>query len=227
MQKQKIDTIYYIALQNSYEEIDVALFNKELLISKKNISKIKASAELVLTLDALLKENNLNLSDLTFIAVNEGPGPFTTLRVVIATVNAINFAKGIPLVGIDGINAFVQEYQDSNYPVVAILNAFNNDVYYAINSKDNITEGWKNIELFLQELKAEFPDQKIKFIGNGINLFKKEIEENFKDFGYIPENYPKMPSIEYIAKVGYKNWENKKGITKEVMPLYLKDAIKK
>ncbi|MDR3646932.1 MAG: tRNA (adenosine(37)-N6)-threonylcarbamoyltransferase complex dimerization subunit type 1 TsaB [Candidatus Babeliales bacterium] len=224
MQEQKINHIQYIAIQNTYEEIEVGLYNNDQLLGKINIHKNEASKTLLIHIEILLTLHSLKINNLSFIGVNKGPGPFTTLRTVIASVNALNFATHIPLIGVDGLYAFISEYQDTNWPVtVVMLNAFNNDVYYAIKHDDQIETGAKNINVLLQELKS---NQKIRFMGNGTKLFETQIKETFGDLAYIPEPNPNTCSIDSVAKLAYQKWL-KKEIQEQILPLYLKDAIKK
>lgn len=224
MQEQKIN---YITLQNNYEEIEIALYFNEQLLNKKTIHKNEASKTLLITIDSLLNSYNLIINDLNFIGVNKGPGPFTTLRVVIATVNALNFAIKIPLIGIDGLDAFISEYEDSSWPVtIVLLNAFNNDVYYVIKNSNQKLTGWKNINELLEDLKNQISNQKIKFLGNGANLFETQIKEIFADNVYIPQPNPQTCSIEEIAKIALTKYLNKEDLQDQIIPLYLKDAVK-
>lgn len=57
-------------------------------------------AQMVLPLTAkILKKQKVNLSDLTGIEVNTGPGSFTGLRVGVAVANTLGWALGIPVNG--------------------------------------------------------------------------------------------------------------------------------
>jgi len=225
MQEQKINTEFFLAIQNTYEEIEVALFNQNQFINKISIHKNEASKNLLKEIENLLNTNHIKTNDLSFIAVNKGPGPFTTLRVVITTANAINFARATPLIEVNGLEAFQEEMGDAKFPVtVILLNAFNNDVYYAISSNELNKIGYKNIKLLLEELKEQFNNQQIRFLGNGTTLFANEIKTIFNNNAFIPENIQQTCSIEQIAKTGYKKWKNKE-ILEQIVPLYLKDAI--
>ncbi len=65
-------------------------------ILKQKITVQKAQVVLPL-IDQLLKKHNLQLSDVTGIGVNVGPGSFTGLRVGISIANALGFALKIPI----------------------------------------------------------------------------------------------------------------------------------
>jgi tRNA threonylcarbamoyladenosine biosynthesis protein TsaB len=228
MQKQKIDLpTLYLVLQSSYDDIQLALYHEEQILGKKTINKIYASRDLILNIDFLLNENQLTIQNLSFLIVNQGPGPFTTLRVVVSTANALNFSGNLPLIGVDGLDAIINEFKNENFPItIALLNAFNNDVYYAIYHDNIIEKGWKNIGLLLSELKSAFPLINIRFIGNGADIFKNEITQSLGNFAYFQDPNPKICSIEQIAKIGYEKWKDKSDIYPELNPLYLKEAIK-
>ena len=58
------------------------------------------SEELVQRIDRLLIANKKSKQELTVIAVNEGPGSFTGLRIGVTTANFIAFGLNIPIIKI-------------------------------------------------------------------------------------------------------------------------------
>ena len=244
----------FIALQGSYLKLQLALFDSFNLIQKIEDINKKASSSLIPHLDQILNNNSLSLNDINFICVDQGPGAFTSLRVTISTVNGLGFANKIPLIGIDGLDALSNEAFDVYYKegkeganiLVSILNAYNNDVYYSINkiSGNNLQlaqefeqpKGYKKIDLLLEDLKTNFKDQKILFVGNAVQLHKELIE---LEFGNIPftlrasetsvskgllDNLPEISSVQQIAKMGLKKWQqtDKENYCYKLYPLYLK-----
>src|SRR5688572_29545137 len=95
----------FLALQNTYHLIEVAVCNEDSIIESVTIDKVHASKELLPIINKLLMRHNFTLQSLSFLTINQGPGPFTTLRVVITTANGISFATGLPLIGVDGLIA--------------------------------------------------------------------------------------------------------------------------
>src|SRR3989338_1529451 len=114
---------YFLALQATYHSLEYALYDGMRLIQKKSLIKTQASSLLMCELNQLLSDHNCTWHDIQFLAVNQGPAPFTTLRALIATVNGISFATHKPLIGIDGLAAFAHEYK-SDAVTLNILNAF-------------------------------------------------------------------------------------------------------
>jgi len=216
--------VFFLSIQSSYHAVELAFYKDELQFEMRSIKKIDASATLIPVFDEVLQAHNLHVTDLSFIAVNQGPAPFTTLRVVIVSVNGISFAGNIPLIGIDGLEALLKEQYDSHLlPTVALLDAFANDVYYAIQPDDTkIIKGCKPIRVLLQELNGLFPTKKIRFIGNGTSLHKDAIREVFENRALIDEPVISLCSIEQIARMGLKQWYIGKDISYYIVPLYLK-----
>jgi len=54
---------------------------------------------------AALEACGLTLGDVTLLAVGLGPGPFTGLRVGLATIEGLAFATGLPVVGVSALDA--------------------------------------------------------------------------------------------------------------------------
>jgi tRNA threonylcarbamoyladenosine biosynthesis protein TsaB len=217
-----------LAIQHTYATVQVGLFENNTLIGHTEIDKKKASGGLILLIDALLKKYTWSLHNLSFIAVNQGPGPFTTLRVVIATVNGLSFATRIPLIGIDGLKALTEEYKKSNYPyTISLLNAYSQDVYFAVQTPTSklLQTGYKNITVLLTELKQDYPNKCIRFIGNGTQIHNEQIVATFGSHAIIPEVIPEHCSIQQIGSIGNTLFEQTKDYHYKLLPLYLKNKL--
>lgn len=223
----------YIAIQNTYEVFEIALFINNKLVDKEREDKHNTSKLFIPLLDELLTKNSAKISDFDFCAVNCGPGPFSTLRSIIASVNGLHFATNIPLISIDGLEATFLEFYDDNYEhTIVLLNAFNNEVYYLIADGDQIlSKGYQKIDLFLDHIKSAYPAP-VHFIGNGVSLHQSLITEKLGNNAIIAKTNSTMCSVEMIGKIGLEKWFLKQGtvgLSEEalaksgpVMPLHLK-----
>lgn len=214
----------YIAIQNTYDVFEVALFINNQLHDSLQEDKRHASKLLVPLLDQLLTRNNITLTSLDFCAVNCGPGPFSTLRSIIASANGLHYATTIPLIGIDGLDAMHQEFYDKKYPhTIILLNAFNNDVYYCIANDNNIiAKGYKKIDAFLEDIKQQIPSAPINFIGNGISLHHELIARSLGNQALFMEPMPQYCSIKIIGAMGLQAFQKNNYNTAPLMPLHLK-----
>src|SRR5207249_3941560 len=105
----------YIAIQQADQVIEIALFNGEKCIDMISDDKQQTSKFFLSMLEQLLSRNALILANIAFCAVNCGPGPFSTIRSILASVNGLQCATGISLISIDGLEARFIEFRDPAY----------------------------------------------------------------------------------------------------------------
>ena len=79
-----------------------------LFIANKNKIKIlcqikskSKSDNLLVLIDKLLKKEKITANKLKKIFVVKGPGPFTAIRIAIATANTIAYGLKIPVIGVE------------------------------------------------------------------------------------------------------------------------------
>lgn len=198
-----------------------------------SIKHVEASTKLIPMVDELLNALHIKLQDISAIAVNQGPGPFTTMRSVIATINGLGFASGIPLIAVNGIKAFVQAHHSEQYThTIALLNAFCNDVYYAqLDGKTKtITFGCCSILYWIEQLKdflSKYPHARVNFIGNGIAMHQAGIANALGANLISLENLPEAPDVHAIAQAAITQWQENIGFTDQIAPLYFKAYLPK
>ena len=252
--KNKIDkSSYFVALQGNYSGLSLALFNDRILIAIRYYPETKASSYLIPYLDELLAEHRLTLQGLSFIAIDRGPGAFTSLRVMLATVNGIALTGKCPVIGVSGLDALSEEMKRQEPAIVdhqalILLNAYNNDCYYLfapfINkiSKENVYSGeilnnnnkmskkkigCLSLEDLLAEIKkALIPGKKLFCSGNALSLHKKTIQEQLGSLTELCFLTNELASAESIGRLAYE--QKKEGLLQEewqVEPLYLKTQL--
>jgi tRNA threonylcarbamoyladenosine biosynthesis protein TsaB len=215
----------FLTVHTTYTHIQIGIFKNTVLVDYAQEDNKRSSQNFIPLLHDLLTRNNKTLADLAFIAAYQGPGPFTTLRVSIASVNGLGFATQLPLVGVDGLDAFLEEQKDLGYAyTIALLNAFSNDVYVGIYDrlKNTITyKGYRNIAFLLEQLAQQ--KETIKFVGNGTDLYSQIIQATLGDYAYIPELNPAVCSLESVAKAGLSSFQIQENCKQQLLPLYLKN----
>jgi len=218
--------IYSLVLQATYTAVEVGLFFNDTLHQQAVIVKHDATKYLMQAINTLLAQNNLSLKDISFLGANKGPGPFTTLRVVIASLNGIVFAHPIKLYGLDGLDAFLDQYANAQKTTVVLLNAFNNDIYYAIQYgyPTSRIKGCMKIEAFLHYLTTTYPAHQFYFIGNGVPLHYSFIKETLNKQASFSEQPVDTCSLEQLGINGFKQWQQQEPGTIQLMPAYLKQV---
>jgi tRNA threonylcarbamoyl adenosine modification protein YeaZ len=79
------------------KKIEVALKNGGKVMNSKFAENDFGSQVLLNLITEILKESNLEFSDLTEIEVEKGPGSYTGLKVGASVANALGFSLNIPL----------------------------------------------------------------------------------------------------------------------------------
>lgn len=223
----------FLAIQSTYETVDIALCKDNSIIDHISEHKHTASKNLIPSIEKLLARNNTSLQDISFIGANQGPGPFTSLRTVIATINGISFASGIPLVGVNSLEVLPRlhlrlrragQYADDDVNTICMLNAFGSDVYFLKALQDQpLEQGCQNISELLSDIKQSIGDQSVYFLGNGALMYQSEIVEKFGPRATLPTQGEEHCSIAQVARTSLKYWQHAKGITHHMLPIYLKE----
>ena len=215
----------YLAIQSTYDSFEIGFFiNNELCDSIRD-DKWHTSSLLIPYIEQLMTRHAVTLNDISFITVNCGPAPFSSLRSLLATVNGLHYATKIPLISLDGLKATFSEFYDPVYEnTVTLLNAFNNELYYLVAHKEKIIrEGYKDALSLFNELHETIPSfEFIHFFGNGTALHKEQIEKIFGSYAVVNHPIPQMCSLGFLGYLGlaaFKSNEYEGGYLK---PLHLK-----
>ena len=211
----------YLILQYPYEYIEIALCYNGTIKDFVKESKLAAIQFTIPHIDQLLKQNNLSIKDLSFIAVNTGPGPYNTLRALITTANGINFVSKIPLINSCALDLLFLEYPNCNS--VAVLNAFAQHVFYAFNTEQNKERGYCSIEQFISKINRQ--PEPIILLGNGAILYQKRLLQEAGKNIIFYENTPLFNSLEILAKSSYQDYKSKKFMSSYLVPKYLQSPI--
>ena len=223
--------IFYISIQATYSSASLSLFSHDACLETVFINDTRASSYLIPYFDVLLKKHCLRLKDLAFIAIDQGPGAFTSLRVSIATVNGISFGQQVPLIGVDGLDAlgYCMAQRNTRVPslYITMLNAYNNDVYYAFYGAQNqaltaIEKGCKKIEIVLDECSKHVTNHTPIFAGNGSYLHRDKIYSVLGDGVVFVDPELLTANSECIGILAYKTYKETTERLFKIEPTYMK-----
>jgi len=91
----------------------IALGQNGKVVAKRSLkAKYKQAEKLLPAIDSLLKKMKVQKTlDIHGIVVVKGPGPFTALRIGVATANALSYALKVPVVGITGNELGIRNHE--------------------------------------------------------------------------------------------------------------------
>ncbi len=227
----------FLSIQATYAHVHLALFNKSACCARLSSTQARASSHLIPLCMSLLESQSLHLSDLNFIAIDKGPGAFTSLRVALATVNGIAFAHRIPLIGVDSLDAFTydvtaqitaQKIPAYSY-ILVLLNAYNNDVYYtlshlsiATNAYDLCVKGCGKIDTVLAMITKDYAPQELIETGNGCTQHLDLITASLPKEICVYHHDQATPTVDSIGALGVQQFLTQTSHSYKIEPNYLK-----
>jgi tRNA threonylcarbamoyladenosine biosynthesis protein TsaB len=87
------------------------------------------SQTLLVAVDNLLKQCQIDKSELQGICLTLGPGSFTSMRICLSVAQAMGLAFNIPLYGIDELTLIADTVPFYPYPIKVIKNAYKGEFY--------------------------------------------------------------------------------------------------
>jgi len=144
-----------LSIETSGELCSVTLYFSEQKYDERNIlMKHIHSEKLVPMIDELLNSNSLKTDELDWIAISNGPGSFTGLRIGMTVAKGIAFASNLPILPVPTFEALslqISNYID-NEKIFCICNNANIEEFYFAKYK---IENSKPIAIIKQCLKKK------------------------------------------------------------------------
>ncbi|GAA1082675.1 tRNA (adenosine(37)-N6)-threonylcarbamoyltransferase complex dimerization subunit type 1 TsaB [Nocardiopsis metallicus] len=116
-------------------------------------------------IQGLLDEADLDLGDLDHIAVGTGPGPYTGLRVGLATGHALADALGIPCHGVTTLDALAFATKRTG-PFLGMTDARRKEVFWA-RYEDHLTR----VGEVRVDRPAEIDTEGLPLVGDGARMY--------------------------------------------------------
>lgn len=110
----------------------IGLIDGEEVIGEFTFGADESQSERLLpSIDLLMEESNLDISDVEKIGVSRGPGSFTGLRIGISTAKGLAHGLEIPLVGVPLTTCYYTRVEHFPGPVYTLIKDRRDLVYYA------------------------------------------------------------------------------------------------
>ena len=182
---------------------------RDVLAERKLYTERSHANELTLLIQELTKESNITMKDFKAVAVSEGPGSYTGLRIGTSTAKGLCFALGIPLIGVSTLKAMALEVNINHSPesiLCPMIDARRMEVYVALYDQhlNVITEPHPSI-LDENSFEETLKQKEVLFFGNGSDKFKSIKKSNNALF--LDSISPSAWSIGFLAEEKFLNNE--------------------
>ncbi|MEI6865481.1 tRNA (adenosine(37)-N6)-threonylcarbamoyltransferase complex dimerization subunit type 1 TsaB [Flavicella sp.] len=173
-------------------------------------------------IEKVLKEVEINISDLAAVCVGKGPGSYTGLRIGVSAAKGICFALDIPLISIETLDVLASAVDVKDGVIVSMLDARRLEVFSAVYtvSGDRIRKTEAQI-INSESFEGYLKKGKVYFVGDGAEKCKELIQH--KNAVFIDDEFPSAKNMTVMAYEKYVKKEFEDVAYFE--PFYLKDFV--
>lgn len=205
----------------------VALVTEEAMVAEYTLQIKKTHSERLLPLiDRMLQDSGFTPGDLEGIAVAEGPGSFTGLRIGVSTARALGQVLGIKLAGVSTLEALACQGAAFDGLVVPILDARRSQVYTAVFKgglfpKRVLDDRAVPLAELLEWLEQD--GRPALFVGDAVKVHREAITKRLGGFAHFPSSEGVHNRGAWVARLGLQELQAGRGKTYlELVPRYIR-----
>ena len=182
-----------LAFETSAKAASVALTdgNRLLAESYQNTGMTHSQTLMVMAED-MLKQCGLTPADVDAVAVAEGPGSFTGVRIGVAAAKGFAWGRQLPCYGISTLEAMAESLGIWQGYLCPVMDARRSQVYNALFyvNRSIITRLTPDRAIALQDLKEEIKifAEPVFLVGDGSNLCYNTLSEELPQLVLPPEH---------------------------------------
>ena len=210
-------------IETATKNCSVALAKEGKTIACKEIAEQNFShaEKLHVFIEELLVENNLQFSDLNAIAVSQGPGSYTGLRIGVSSAKGFCYALNIPLIAIDTLQLLAKQIQIEDGITIPMIDARRMEVFTAIYNKNHQQVRSTQAEIIDENSYQEI-SEKIHLVGDGTEKFKNTLTHE----RFVFHSDVIFPSAKEMSKLSFERYKISDFVDVAYFePYYLKDFV--
>ena len=216
-----------LALETATEACSVALMHGDAMIDRSEVAP-RRHAELVLPMaESLLAEAGIARKQLDAIAVGQGPGAFTGVRLAISVAQGLALALDIPVLPVSSLAALAMQAPHDDGAILAVIDARREEIYAGAFGSN--AEGWVEPlarERVLAASDLSLPEAEAwNVIGSGWNAYGEALREHLP----FPPRWAdgdRYPQARDVARLAAPLFASGKGVSPEqALPVYLRDKV--
>lgn len=196
-----------LAIDTSNQAMGVAVCDGDLVLGEITTNmKKNHSVRLMPAVETLLREVQLEATDLDVLAVAHGPGSYTGVRIGVTVAKTLTWSLGIPIVGVSSLEVLAQNGGRFDGEISPLFDARRGQVYTGLYGKkkghiENVQEDRITMLTdWLDTLKMD--TEKILFIGQDLDKHKETIANIMGEqacFAEAGEQNPRAGELALLA----------------------------
>ena len=216
-----------LAFETSAKAASAALMeNGKLLGESYQNTGLTHSQTLMVMAEDLLKQCGKTVADLTAVAVAEGPGSFTGVRIGVAAAKGMSWGRELPCYGVSTLEAMAVSLGVYDGHVCACMDARRNQVYNALFlvEKGRMTRVCQDRAIALADLKTELEQigGPVYLVGDGAVLTHKTLSGEIPSLILPPEHRLHQRAVGVAVLAEQKQSAGETGDGNVLSPNYLR-----
>ena len=214
---------YILNIETATKNCSVALAQEGKIILCKEIAEegYSHAERLHVFIEEIIQEAGITFQELTAIAVSQGPGSYTGLRIGVSAAKGFCFALNIPLIAVDTLQVLASQAKVKEGFIVPMLDARRMEVYSAIfNSK---LEKQREVQAeVITENSFESITEPVYFVGDCTEKCQSVLVK--PNFVFLKEI--KFPSSKEMCTISFAKFQQSDFVDVAYFePYYLKDFM--
>ena len=214
---------YILNIETATKNCSVALAKDGKTILCKEIAEegYSHAERLHVFIDEIIKEAGITFQELSAIAVSQGPGSYTGLRIGVSAAKGLCYALGIPLIAVDTLQVLASQAKVSNGLIIPMLDARRMEVYSAIFTSNFENKRAVQAEIITENSFEDFQET-LYFVGDCAEKCKPVLnKQNHIFLGDI-----KYPSAKEMSFLSFEKHQKSDFVDVAYFePYYLKDFM--
>jgi tRNA threonylcarbamoyladenosine biosynthesis protein TsaB len=214
---------YILNIETATKNCSVALAKEGKTVLCKEIAEegYSHAERLHVFIEEILQETGVTTKDLVAIAVSQGPGSYTGLRIGVSAAKGLSYALEIPLIATDTLQTLASQVNVLDGLIIPMLDARRMEVYSAVFTP--ALENKKTIEAeIIAENSFDLFTEKLYFVGD----CNEKCQSVLTKENHIFLDEIKYPSAKEMSFFSFQKFQKNDFVDVAYFePYYLKDFM--
>jgi tRNA threonylcarbamoyladenosine biosynthesis protein TsaB len=216
--------VLILGIETATQQVGVAVGGHEGVIATFEVARGRRHAEILTpAIEFTLKQADIELAEISCIAVDVGPGLFTGMRVGLAAAKALAQALRIPMIGISSLDLLAFPCRHTDRVVVPVIDARKGEVFWSMYRQ--VPGGVQQVAVPtvgpVDDLVADLlaRSQDVLCVGDGAERYHEEILDGYRCEISGPAHPPVGALVQLAHARALREEYRRPG---EIEPIYLR-----
>ncbi|MCJ1806786.1 tRNA (adenosine(37)-N6)-threonylcarbamoyltransferase complex dimerization subunit type 1 TsaB [Flavobacterium covae] len=214
---------YILHVETATRNCSVALAKDGKLVAIREIAELgyTHAEKLHVFIEEILGEVQITINHLDAVAVSQGPGSYTGLRIGVSAAKGICYTLNIPLIAIDTLVILARQIKNLEGVIIPMIDARRMECYTAVFSRNHELQRKVESQIIEPHIFSEY-SEKIHLLGDGASKCKEIL--NTSQFIYHDQIV--FPSSKEMIEIAYQKFLIKEFVDVAYFePFYLKEFM--